>query len=159
MLHRHCASARERVPLEQVEHRSDRGIDLTDEQIVTRPVALNAERHAEEQAGKVRWLRLDYQIAKAGLTALPVAAKSVQIEALLPQAKAKKPVFPREPIGQTAAVLAALRGGIALTSADIARRHSQGSKAEPRISATLAALVRLGHAAVEDQRYSLRRAA
>jgi hypothetical protein len=133
--------------------------DLTDEQIVTRLVALNAERHAEEKAGKVRWLRPDYQIAKAGLTALPVAAKSTQIEALLPQAKAKKPAFPREPIGQTAAVLADLRGGIALTSAEIARRYSQGLKAEPRISATLAALVRLGHAAVEDHRYTLRRAA
>jgi hypothetical protein len=133
--------------------------DLTDEQIVTRLVALNAERHAEEKAGKVRWLRPDYQIAKAGLTALPVAAKSAQIEALLPQAKAKKPAFPREPIGQTAAVLADLRGGIALTSVEIARRYSQGLKAEPRISATLAALVRLGHAAVEDHRYTLRRAA
>ena len=133
--------------------------DLTDEQIVTRLVALNAERHVEEQAGKVRWLRPDYQIARAGLTALPVAAKSAQIEALLPQAKAKKPAFPREPIGQTAAVLADLRGGIALTSADIARRYAQGSKAEPRIAATLAALVRLGHAAVHDHRYTLRRAA
>ncbi|MGU3389793.1 class I SAM-dependent DNA methyltransferase [Sphingomonas sp. M1A8_2b] len=133
--------------------------DLTDEQIVTRLVALNAERHAEEQAGKVRWLRPDYQIARAGLTALPVAAKSAQIEALLPQAKAKKPAFPREPIGQTAAVLADLRGATALTSADIARRYAQGLKAEPRIAATLAALVRLGHAAVENGRYTLRRAA
>src|SRR3546814_13478023 len=38
--------------------------DLSDEAIVERLVALNAERHAEEQAGKIRWLRPDYQIPK-----------------------------------------------------------------------------------------------
>lgn len=104
-------------------------------------------------------MRPDYQIARAGLTVLPTAAKSTQIEALLPQAKAKKATFPREPIGQTAAVLADLRGATALTSTDIARRYSQGLKAEPRIAATLAALARLGHVAVEEGRYTLRRAA
>ncbi|MDO6415940.1 class I SAM-dependent DNA methyltransferase [Sphingomonas sp. BIUV-7] len=133
--------------------------DLSDAEIVTRLVALNAERHAEEKAGTVRWLRPDYQIAKAGLTALPTAAKPAQIEALLPEAKAKKPTFPREAIGQTAAVLADLRSGAVLTSAEIARRYAQGLKVEPRIAATLAALVRLGHVAAERERYTLRRAA
>ena len=46
-----------------------------------------------------------------------------------------------------------------LTSAEIARRYAQGLKVEPRISATLAALVRLGHVADEADRYTLRRAA
>lgn len=62
-------------------------------------------------------------------------------------------------IRQTAAVLADLRGGAGLTSAEIARRYSQGLKVEPRIAATLAALVRLGHVAVEADRYKLCRAA
>jgi DNA-binding transcriptional ArsR family regulator len=35
--------------------------DLTDEQILERLVALNAERAAEERRGFVRWLRPDYQ--------------------------------------------------------------------------------------------------
>ena len=35
--------------------------DLPPSEIVTRLVALNAERAAEEQAGKIRWLRPDYQ--------------------------------------------------------------------------------------------------
>ncbi|WP_404372251.1 class I SAM-dependent DNA methyltransferase [Sphingomonas sp. MMS24-J45] len=133
--------------------------DLSDEAIVTRLVALNAERHAEEKAGKVRWLRPDYQIPRAGVTVLAPKAQPEQIEALLPAAATKKPAFPRDAIGQTAAVLADLRGGAGLTSAEIARRYAQGLKAEPRIAATLSALVRLGHVAAEGDRYTLRRAA
>jgi hypothetical protein len=37
---------------------------LNPSEIVTRLVALNAERAAEEAQGKIRWLRPDYQIAK-----------------------------------------------------------------------------------------------
>ncbi|MET3762758.1 hypothetical protein ABIB28_003322 [Sphingomonas sp. UYEF23] len=133
--------------------------DLTDEAIITRLVALNAERHAEEKAGKVRWLRPDYQLPRAGVTVLAPKVQTEQLEALLPAAATKKPAFPREAIGQTAAVLADLRGGAGLTSAEIARRYAQGLKAEPRIAATLAALVRLGHVAAEGDRYTLRRAA
>lgn len=40
--------------------------DLPPAEIVARLVALNAERTAEEKAGKVRWLRPDYQIPRFG---------------------------------------------------------------------------------------------
>ncbi len=40
--------------------------DLTGEEIVTRLVRLNAERAAEEAAGKIRWLRPDYQASRFG---------------------------------------------------------------------------------------------
>lgn len=40
--------------------------DLTDEQILARLVALNAERAAEEKHGLIRWLRPDVQAAIAG---------------------------------------------------------------------------------------------
>ena len=40
--------------------------DLPPAEIVTRLVALNAERAAEEKAGKVRWLRPDYQMPRFG---------------------------------------------------------------------------------------------
>lgn len=137
--------------------------DLSDEAIVERLVTLNAERHAEERAGKVRWLRPEYQIAKAGLAQLPVkgqaAGGAAQIEALLPEAKAKKPAFPRDAIGQTAAVLSDLRGGGAMTAGAIARQYAQGGKVERRIIATLEALARLGHVAVEGEGYRLRKAA
>jgi chaperone required for assembly of F1-ATPase len=41
-------------------------VDLTDEQILEKLVALNKERAAEEKAGTVRWLRPDYQIPRFG---------------------------------------------------------------------------------------------
>ncbi|MBW4331673.1 class I SAM-dependent DNA methyltransferase [Stakelama sp. CBK3Z-3] len=133
--------------------------DLSDDQIVERLVALNAERHAEEKAGKVRWLRPEYQIPKAGLTQLAPRAKAEQIEAMLPEAKAKKPAFPRDAIGQTASVIDALRGGQPLSAEAIARRYSQGRKVEHRVAATLDALVRLGHVARDEDGYRLRKAA
>jgi hypothetical protein len=40
--------------------------DLTPSEIVTRLVALNAERAREEAEGKIRWLRPDYQIPRFG---------------------------------------------------------------------------------------------
>ncbi|WP_213982490.1 DNA methyltransferase [Sphingomonas sp. dw_22] len=133
--------------------------DLSAEEIVARLVALNAERRGEEKAGRVRWLRPEYQISRAGILQLPVGAREEQIEALLPEATARKPGFPRDAIGQTAAVLRELRGGGALTAAAIARRYAQGMRVERRVAATLAALVRLGHVVVEGEGYRLRRAA
>lgn len=134
--------------------------ELSDAAIVARLVALNLQRRTEERAGRVRWLRPDYQIARAGLTALPTGKPGPeQIEALLPAASAKKPSFPREAIGQTAAVLAALRGGVPATAEAIARGFAQGRKVERRVLATLAALERLGHVAHTGGGFVLRRAA
>ncbi len=38
--------------------------ELAPAEIVARLVTLNAERKAEEEAGTIRWLRPDYQIAR-----------------------------------------------------------------------------------------------
>jgi len=73
--------------------------DLTDEAILERLVALNAERAVEEASGLVRWLRPDFQAPKAqpaqvkvpGLApsqpppALPAAAKPVKWPAAFPE--------------------------------------------------------------------------
>jgi hypothetical protein len=135
-------------------------VDLPAAAIVGRLVALNATRRAEEQAGTVRWLRPDYQIARAGLTALPVArAREEQIAAPLAAAAAGKPGFPRDPIGQTAMVLADLHAGGAPSVEEIARRYAQGRRIERRVQATLEALIRLGHVSMEGGRYRLRRVA
>lgn len=138
------------------DHRAGR---LTDEEIVARLVALNAERHAEEQAGTVRWLRPDYQIPKAGLTQLAIKGQTQQFEALLPATREAKPSFPRDAIGQTATVLVDLRGGAPTTAESISLRYSQGRKVEKRIAATLDALVRLGHVARDGESYRLRKVA
>ena len=133
--------------------------DLSDEQIVARLVALNAERRAEEKRGHVQWLRPDYQLGRAKVASISPADRPEQIEALLPDARARKPAFPRDAVGQTAAVFDALRSGGALTAAAIAARYAGGRRAEPRIAATLAALVRLGHVSLEGDAHRLRRAA
>jgi hypothetical protein len=133
--------------------------DLSDEEIVARLVALNAERAAEERRGIVRWLRPEYQQKKAGVATIEKKPEAEQIEALLPEARAAKPTFPRDAIGQTAAVLADLRSGGSLTSEQIALRYKQGRKIVGRIDATLQALARLGYVASEAGTYSLRRAA
>jgi hypothetical protein len=39
---------------------------LTDQQILEKLVALNAERAAEEAKGQIRWLRPEYQNAASG---------------------------------------------------------------------------------------------
>lgn len=53
----------------------------------------------------MRWLRSDYQIAKGRLTKLPTVktAKPEQFEALLRDATARKPGFPRDATDHTAA--------------------------------------------------------
>ncbi|HEX8578466.1 MAG TPA: DNA methyltransferase, partial [Allosphingosinicella sp.] len=133
--------------------------DLPDEEIVARLVALNAQRAAEERRGIVRWLRPDYQQKKAGVAVLEKKAQPEQIEAMLPDARAAKPGFPRDAIGQTAAVLADLRLGGSLTAEAIAARYSQGRRLVQRIQLTLDALERLGHVAGDPGGYRLRRAA
>ena len=40
--------------------------DLSPAEIVAQLVALNAERAAQEEAGKVRWLRPEYQVPRFG---------------------------------------------------------------------------------------------
>jgi hypothetical protein len=133
---------------------------LGDEDMAARLVALNAERAREEQTGTVRWLRPDYQLARSGVDLLRAApAADGQIEAALSAPAARKPTFPRDAVGQTAAVLEHLRGGHAMTAAHIASRYTQGQRAAARIEATLAALARLGHVALENGIYRLRRVA
>jgi hypothetical protein len=133
--------------------------ELSDEEIVARLVALNTERRAEEKAGTVRWLRPDYQIARAGIARLGETGREEQIEAVLPAATQKKPSFPRDAIGQTAAVLAALRGGGVRGPEDVAHRYAQGRKIVPKVTATMEALTRLGYVSAEAGGYQLRKVA
>jgi hypothetical protein len=134
-------------------------VDLADEEIVTRLVALNAERAAEERRGIVRWLRPEYQQKRAGVATLEKKPEAEQIEALLPDAKSPKPSFPRDAIGQTAAVLTELRAGGSYSAEAFAVRFRQGRKVTNRIEATLQALVRLGYVSHDAGGYRLRRAA
>ena len=96
--------------------------------ILERLVALHDERVREEQAGKVRWLRPDYQIprfakgaaAPAPELALPAAAKKVK-----PVPKPGWPATAVEQIGAIKDVLAAEP----LTAAEVAARFD-GARAD-----------------------------
>lgn len=116
---------------------------LSDEQILERLVALNAERRAEEAKGQVRWLRPDYQIARFGTP----TEKKAQIEAqLLPPEETGKPAFPKEEARRAMAVSGVLAGADRpLSAADIAGHFRKGKTVEREVGLTLRAFARLGY--------------
>ncbi|VXB05046.1 DNA methyltransferase [Brevundimonas sp. G8] len=135
--------------------------DLSDEQILERLVALNAERAAEEAAGHVRWLRPNYQIprfAKAASKtsgALDLGDNVVAFDRSLP-------AFPKDKSEQPLAIRAVLeRSGHAMDATEIARAFKAGGKRiEPRVIQALYTLVRYGWITpLSDGRFAARRAA
>ncbi|WP_201838921.1 class I SAM-dependent DNA methyltransferase [Microvirga zambiensis] len=136
--------------------------DLSDEEILERLVALNAERAKEEASGLVRWLRPDYQIprfAKAAATTktgeLDLGENVIAIDRSLPD-------FPKDrhedPLAVERALLAA---GGPMDVAALARGFRRGGKRiEPRIAQALTTLVRYGRiGTTPDGRYLARLAA
>lgn len=129
---------------------------LSDDEIVDRLVALNADRVKEERSGKVRWLRPDYQRERFGTDTEKAAAKAERDDA---RAKARqealdfdddlqemKPEFPTEnELAETASVMRVLAfASTPLSIQDVARHFKQGLKVERRIASTISALARLG---------------
>lgn len=137
--------------------------NLSDEDIIARLVALNAERAAEEKRGLIRWLRPDYQRQRTGAVDTQAAKEAeAQTEApLVIDAKTQKPAFPANDLERTAAVFAALmRAEKPLDAESIAKGFKQGGKVEGAIARVLASLARLGHVHTSDGKtFALRRAA
>ncbi|MCI0600377.1 MAG: class I SAM-dependent DNA methyltransferase, partial [Beijerinckiaceae bacterium] len=138
--------------------------DLSDDEILARLIALNAGRAAEEKRGFVRWLRPDYQRAKAGVAPEPArAATGEQLEAelVIEAGRAQKPAFPAADVERMAAVYAALAGARApLYAREIASTFRQGAKIEPAISRILKAWARIGQFHTSDgKNFSVRRSA
>ncbi|MBO9499220.1 MAG: hypothetical protein J7483_07165 [Novosphingobium sp.] len=107
-------------------------VALADEEVVARLVALNAERAREELSGRIRWLRPDYQLAHSGVEMLLPQPNAVELEAELRVAAAAKPLFPRNAIGQTAAVFESLRDGRVPCRIATQRSWSSGNAAAGR---------------------------
>jgi hypothetical protein len=132
---------------------------MSDEEVVTRLVALNKARAAEEKRGVIRWLRRDYQKARAGV----IAEGGVQTEAdLVAPAETQRPSFPRDPVEQSAAILSALTSSLQpLSPAEIAGRWRKDKRTEAKIAAYLAVYARTGTAFTPDggKTYGVRRAA
>ena len=100
---------------------------LEREVILERLVALHDERVREEKAGKVRWLRPDYQIPRFGKD-LPAAGLGLAERAAKAAPKAKRPAWPADLISRIGAIKRLLAED-ALTAGELAARFT-GAKAE-----------------------------
>jgi hypothetical protein len=133
-------------------------VDLTDDDILARLVALNAARAAEEARGLVRRLRPDYQIPRFG----SAKDKAEQLEATLvaTETTTEAAKFPTHPVEQTAAVMAALAAAPhGLPLAALARGFKKSRGLEAKLLAILEALARMGHASLDAQGWRLKRVA
>lgn len=126
-------------------------VDLADEDILARLVALNRERAREEARGEVRWLRPDYQrprFARDGKGGDQVEA--AELVALAPAA-AGKPGFPAQPVERVAAVLSTLAASSApLDEGQIAQGFKQGLKVRGAVRGILISLARVGEVSTGD---------
>jgi hypothetical protein len=139
---------------------------LPNEQVLEKLVALNHERATEEKRGHVRWLRPDYQIPRFGkkLDKQAVREEGAQIAADLGEpavVAGKKVTFPTDPVGQTAAVFAALASAAGpVDVATVAAGFRKSKNLDKTIAAVLRSLARLGHVTSRDGKtFELRRAA
>lgn len=138
---------------------------LSDDQILERLVALNAERAREEAAGLVRWLRPDHQKPRFGDRgkSKPGGVKPDEraTEGGRAPSPAALPSFPRDPYEQPLAVEAALAAaGRPLGADDLARSFSgSGRSRGNRVGQALATLALYGRVAkLGDGRYAALRA-
>lgn len=136
-------------------------VDLAEEEVLARLVALNKERAKEEKRGLVRWLRPDYQIPRFGSE----KEKAEQIEADFGEAAVAKagpkPSFPTDERDQTPAVLHQLMEAEGpIDAAAIASSFKQGRKCLGAVQAVLNALSRMGLVSTADgKRFAWRRVA
>lgn len=137
--------------------------DLSDDEILSRLVALNRERSEEEKRGLVRWLRPEYQIPRFAKRVDKQAVKEegAQLAAELIAAVEQKPSFPSGAVEQTAAVFAALAtAGQPLDAMSLAAQFKRTKTTEKKVGDVLASLARLGYVTSEDgQTFALRRVA
>ncbi len=135
--------------------------DLSDDELLERLVALNAERANEEAAGQVRWLRPDYQIPRFAKGA---AAKSRELDLGETVVAIDKglPAFPTDRYEQPLAIEAVLAAsGRPMEAAELARSFKRGGKRiEQRVVQVLATLTRYGRVtALPSGKFAARRAA
>lgn len=136
--------------------------DLKDEEILSRLVALNAERADEEARGHVRWLRPDYQIPRFGKGLKTESAVEFDLGDKVVAIDKDLPIFPKDRYEQPLAVKHVLaRSGRAMTHDAIARAFKGPHKARlRRIEEIVTVLVRYGDAtALADGRVVARLAA
>ena len=137
-------------------------VDLAEEEVLARLVALNKERAKEEKRGLVRWLRPDYQIPRFGSDKEKAEQLEADLgEAILESVSGPKPGFPADERDQTVAIHHALLSAEGpLDALSIAQSFKQGRKCLPAVEAVLAAFFRMGLvSSLDGKSFQLRRAA
>ena len=125
-------------------------VDLSDEEILIRLVALNKERAEEEAAGQIRWLRPEYQNPEDKQAA---TRKTIEMD-LGVAAKVEKSPWPKTLPNQIAAVREALSELEEATPEQIARRFIRARVTV--VQPLLESLTALGQAEkIEDGRYAV----
>lgn len=123
---------------------------LTDTEIVTRIVALNAERAAEEASGQIRWLRPDFQAP--GVVA---QAKATQATLDMPQTQdATLPPWPKDIPAQFVALRQLLTSTATPIAIPAVASSFKGAPRAAKLKEMLSSLAALGQAqALTDGRF------
>lgn len=126
--------------------------DLSDEEILTRLVALNGERAAEEAQGVIRYLRPEYQ-NPSGVSAAQSGLKLTKEKAGKTKVSRAKTPWPTPLAERVRAVEEALRSASASVSAEtLAKRFARASASD--IQEILDTLVTLGRIHQSGESYS-----
>lgn len=121
--------------------------DLTDEQILERLVALNAERAEEEKRGIIRWLRPEFQNPAGAQQAVQQGLVDVAPEAaaaVSPKAKPERVAWPKTLPEQLTAIRDRFQHDHESLDASAVAKSFKGARAR-EVEQVLASLEALGH--------------
>ena len=124
--------------------------EAAEEELLSRLVALNKERAAEERRGIVRWLRPDYQIPKLGhKVAKPDDGEQVEADLAVPGPADGRPAWPKDGLEQIRIVRDMLGRAAAPLAADglsAAFRGRNSAQRKQRVADVLQTLAETGGA-------------
>ena len=119
-----------------------------EEELLSRLVALNQERAAEERRGTVRWLRPDYQIPKLGhKVKRPDEVEQIEAALTMPESADGKPAWPKDELDRIRIVrdlLGRAPGPMAPEALSAAFRGPSSAQRKKRVEKVLHTLVAAG---------------
>ena len=121
-------------------------MDLSEQEVLGRLVALNKARRAEEAAGQVRWLRPDYQASRFGRPEDKRDTVELDLDIADIALPEGLPAWPKDRDAQPFEVERAVRAyGGEISVAALARAFKGGGKRiEPRLTQIVAVLADYG---------------
>ncbi|MGI8727921.1 MAG: class I SAM-dependent DNA methyltransferase [Solirubrobacterales bacterium] len=121
-------------------------LDLTDEQILERLVALNAERAAEEKRGLIRWLRPEFQNPDNKGQDIQQQIEGASLEAVPSKAATPdgKPPWPKDLPDQLTAIRDTFHQSTTALDATTVAKSFKGARTK-EVAQVLASLEALGH--------------